>query len=667
MTGWRRIAALFSPILFLLTFAPTAANAQWGVTKHPVSASARIEPAEARRGEQVKLIVTVEVEKEYHIYAMDLRGAEGPIPTEITFAEDAPQVLDPAGAWVEPKPTVKFDKGFEVDIPMHYGSPLEFTRTFTVKPDAAPGEYSLAGVFYVQACTEESCLPPSERTWGAKLTVLEGEPVAVPPPAVANTDPVAEAAPPAPAPQKGLLAFMVGAFGFGLLALLTPCVFPMIPITVTFFTNKAAKSTFHAARAAGIYVLSIIGGFTVIGFGFSLLLLALGRGVESSGFANMLAANPWVNIFFALLYIVFAFALLEVVMLSLPSKWTNRINQKAIGRTDALGIVFKAQVFVLISFTCTAPLLGLLIVQTLSGEWTRPLLGMMAFATGFSLPFFALAMVPQLIGTLPKSGSWLYSIKVVMALLVFAASFKFISNADIVLLKDDMIFTREVLLAIWTTIAAVTAFYLFRFIRLKAEEDASQIGVGRLMAGTLFGAVAIYMAAGLFGTQLHPWVESYMPPNLRADTQVAAAAPGSALPESRTRTGGAYISAGYSWYTEVDEAMAQAKKLNRNLFIDFTGYSCTNCRLMEKTMFPRQEVSDLLEEYVRLKLYTDDRERGAERRAYQAKLFGTVALPFYAIMTPDGQVLAKEEYTQSVERYVDFLKKGVKGQEVALQ
>lgn len=633
---------------------PRVSPAQWGGMKTVVTAEARVEPAEARRGETVRLIVTANVDPEYHLYAMKQPPSEdqfGPIPTEVTFGEEVAALLSPLGEWQEPEITSKFDQGFQRDVNMLYGEKLEFTREYTIPVDATPGRHEIAGSIYHQACTEVSCLPPADAPFQFVLTVLDGEPVepATPPPATAQTNGDARSSSETLVGDATFLRFLLGAFLLGLAALATPCVFPMIPITISFFTSKSSQSPLRAAKYAGIYVFSIILGFTLIGFGISLLLLLFGAGVENSGFAQAIAANPWVNLAFAALYIFFALALFEVVTIQMPQFISMRMNQGAGTRTDWFGIFMKAQVFVVISFTCTAPLLGVLIVQTLTGgDWTRPLFGMTAFATGFALPFFLLALAPQMLSSLPRAGSWLYATKVVMGLIVLAAAFKFISNVDLILLGEQMLLTREVLLAIWTAIAVVITFYLFGFIRLAEEGATEGIGVPRLMLGTTFGTLSLYLATGLFGTALHPFIEAYMPPDLRPSTAVASAG-------SNGETGSAKL----TWHEEMEPAIAEARRTGKNIFIDFTGYTCTNCRLMEKQMFPRPAVQELLSEYVRVKIYTDDRQKGAERQKFQAEIAGTVALPLYLVVTPDLEVLAKEEYTTDEARYVNFLRRGL--------
>lgn len=671
-------------LIFATVLLAAPLPAQWGAAAKVVTVTAAVDPADTTQNADVKITITAKVDAKYHLYGMKQPPAQkegpGPVPTEITLDEASAKILEPAGEWNEPRQTIKFDQGFEREVSYLYGSPLAFTRTFKVKPSTPAGEHKIAGVFLFQACTETSCLPPKEVKFEVVIKVTgtpaaatpavatpTPEPTKAPAAALSTTQPPSTPGPGATAKttgaaqriiaEKSLGSFLLGAFLFGLAALATPCVFPMIPITITFFTKQSGNSRTKSIKLALVYVLAIIAGFSVIGFGISLLLLGAGAGTSRAGFANLIAANPWVNLFFALLYIAFALSLFEVFEFRLPQSLSGKLNQSAQGKSEVTGIIFKALVFVVISFTCTAPLIGALIVQTITGGgWLRPLIGMTAFATGFASPFFLLALAPQWIASLPKAGAWMYSTKIVMGLLVIAAAFKFLSNADLVWNKADMILTREVLLSVWVGLSLVVAFYLFRFIKLPQDDPGEQtIGYLRMMLGAGALVITFYLGAGLFGGKVHAWVDAYLPPDL------APAAAGSQAPAiASNSTGGSEVSAGFSWFTEKEEAVAKAKALGKNIFIDFTGYTCTNCRLMEKNMFPKPEIAGLLNEYVRLKLVTDDRETGQKWQEYQAKTFGTVALPFYAVITPDGEILGTAEYTTDVNEYAGFLKSGLK-------
>ncbi len=646
-----------------------------------ISASASPSTESVSAGSEVTVMVTIKVDSGYHIYAIeqpDWGGKRGPTPTEIRLKEDSKGYLTPTSAWQEPERTIKMDPAFDIEVAYIYGSPLEFKRVFQVNPEIEPGSYTVNLEVFHQACTETSCLVPMAVDVSFELQITEAKESVEPATAYTEdsssesegTQPVEgeKAKDEAKTTAAGAVTsasgqvvrsssfslFLLKSFLLGLLALATPCVFPMIPITISFFANKSGGSTLGSARYAFVYVLSIIAGFTIIGFGLSVILYMVGAGAESSGFANIIASNPWINLFFAALYIGFALTLFEVFEIQLPGSLSNKLNQQAGSSGEYMGIALKALVFVVISFTCTAPLLGVLIVEALGGSWTRPLFGMIAFSAGFALPFFFLALLPQLMNRMPKAGNWLYSVKVVMGLVVLAAAFKFLSNADLVWLRENMILTREVLLAVWAAIALVCALYLFKLIRLSNEEvEDKGLGVTRLMLATLFATLTLYLSAGLFGGKVHTWVEAYLPPDLSPGG-------GSSMVASADGTDQLY------WHKDIEPAIEQARAEGKNIFVDFTGYTCTNCRLMEKSMFPRPEVQELFQEYVLVKLYTDDLEKaedgktyGAKRQAYQAALVNTVALPYYVVMTPDEEVLATEEYTTNVERYVDFLSSGL--------
>ncbi|CAN5230518.1 cytochrome c biogenesis protein CcdA [soil metagenome] len=604
-----------------------------------VQVAARFEPATAKLGEDVSLILTVTIDPKYHIYSQ--HAGTGPISTKIALAPDAPVALK--GDWIEPTPTKRDDPSFG-PIEVILGSPLEFKNTVTI-PATAAGDVEVKGTFLVQACTEVSCLPPAKLPFMATLKLEGGAGAATlkvarvgapatpaPTPALAISTPLEQQ----PVPTANVLVtrsgsflgFILFAFGAGLAALATPCVFPMIPITVTFFTGKGTKTTREAAMNAGVYVLSIIASFAILGFGVA-VLLRIFHG--DAAFVNRLAANPWVNVFFAGLYFFFALSLFEIIHLELPPSLAAKFNKGAIGKSGYGAIAAKAMVFVLISFTCTAPLMGALMVQALGGEWTRPFFGMSAFGAGLGLPFFILAIAPQMLGALPKAGDWLYATKIVMGLLVIAAAFKFVSNADLVWLKERMIFSRGILLTIWTVLFATIAIYLYGFVKL-GEGSGGKIGGGRYFIGTAFGAVALYLALGLFGRPLNVWIEAYLPTDFSQTTE----------------------------FMEVEPALAEAARLNKPLFIDFTGYSCTNCRLMEKDIFPRPEIAKRLDQFVRVKLFTDDLQEGERRQEYQEKTFGTVSLPFYAVMTPEGKVLGTIELERDPEKYAAFLDLGLK-------
>lgn len=651
------LGALLPVLLAVLALAlPFTAFAQKGF-KHPVHPSAAISNPAPSPGDTVRLVVTVDLDEGYHIYGMYLSGS-GPTPTQIEDVE-VPAWLEPLGKWEEPKPTVKFDKGFEVNIELHESFPVEFTREYRVKPGAPAGAAVAKIRFIAQACLKESCLPPKKFPLEVAFTVGGGG--TVPPVPVAPTPAVAEtpapAATPAPVPPPGATkvvappaeppqsfgAFIGIAFAAGLVSLLTPCVFPMIPITISFFTKRASNTRRGAIRLAFTYGFTIIAAFGLFGFVVSVALRALGQGAAATGIVNQIAANPWLNLALTGVFVAFAFSLFGMFDIGLPSGIADRLQKMKGNRTDTIGAMFMALIFVVVSFTCTAPIVGTLMIAAVAGEWLRPLFGFLAYATGFALPFFALALVPSALTSLPKSGGWLHSVKVVMGLLELAAAMKFISNSDLVWRWG--VFNREFVLASWVMIAAATTLYLLGKIRLPHDDESPSISPIRLSWALFFGTVSLVLAGGLAGGRLPKFVEAYLPPDLDHGASVVASAEGREL----------------KFLPEFDLGVAEATRTGKPLFVDFTGYTCTNCRYMEKNVFTDRTVHDLLaERFVLVQLWTDDAKVGERHQELQAERFGTIALPTYVLLTPDGkQTLGMTGYTPDARQFEAFLRRAL--------
>ncbi|MCB2155116.1 thioredoxin family protein [bacterium] len=684
-----RFPSLLVPILLLLAALPGAALAQGfgnlSNFRYPAEVSAAFTPSVALPGEEVRLDVTVDLNEGYHIYAMNL-GAAGPVATAITIGDSTG--VDAIGEWEEPAPETKFDLGFQVDVSYHEGK-VTFSRTYKAQ-DIEPGEYKTDGTILIQICDATSCLPPRKMPFSADMMIRMGreaaaaaatEPTATPTPeptpvveevieveepavVVVESDDSLLEPPPIPGTvnrvssqssgselaRAGMAGLAGAAFLLGLISLLTPCVFPMIPITISFFTKRAASTRAKQVGLSSIYAGSIVAGFAILGFGLAVAMRLFGWGVERAGAINQLAANPWLNLGLAALFIVFALSLFGLFEMQLPSSWTQKLQKRSSGRTDAMGAMLMAIVFVIVSFTCTGPIVGPLIVLTLEGHWLKPFVGLTAYAVGFSLPFFVLGLVPQAISALPKSGGWLNSTKVVMGFLELAAALKFLSNSDLVWSWN--FFTREILLATWVTISFLTTLYLIGMVRLPHDPEKSAVGPGRLMLAIVFGTISLYLTVGLFGGRLHTFIESYLPPDAasrRGGTTVVVAGGGHAEVEE------------LDWIlNDYEAALALAKKENTPLFVDFTGWTCTNCRLMEKEMFPRPRVNELLEKYILVSLYTDDKDVGEKYQRMQAERFGTFSLPFYAIVTPDEETVATfSGLTRNEDEFVDFLRAGL--------
>jgi len=408
----------------------------------------------------------------------------------------------------------------------------------------------------------------------------------------------------------------------GAVSLLTPCVFPMIPITVSYFTNQATSGI----RSALIFAGAIIGSFTALG-----VLLALAFGATG---VQRFAANPYVNLLLAALFVAFALNLFGVYQIAVPSRALTALDSAARDKESSgshvAGAMLMGLTFALTSFTCTAPFIGTVLVTAATGAWREPALGMLAYSTVFALPFFVLALIPQWASRLPKAGRWLESIKVVMGFLELAAALKFISNADLV--WHWGIFTRDVVLALWVALAGLMAAYFV----------ASGPGtVARLAGAAASLGVGIWLATGLVGRSLGERESFLPPPASQRDSYVMS----------------------LNWHlNDLPGAMAVAKQQTKPVFIDFTGYTCTNCRWMEANVFARSDVKAQLNQFALARLFTDgDGPVYETQQAYQERTFNTVALPLYAVLAPDGHTIATlPGLTRDPAVFLAFLEKNAK-------
>ncbi|HRH46610.1 MAG TPA: thioredoxin family protein, partial [Pyrinomonadaceae bacterium] len=356
----------------------------------------------------------------------------------------------------------------------------------------------------------------------------------------------------------------------------------------------------------------------------------------------------WVNIIIAGIFIAFALSLFGAYELGIPSGVMTKIDAYARGKEKSkiVGVLLMGFVFSLTSFTCTAPFVGSLLVLAASGDWLYPILGMLAFSSVFALPFFILVLAPQLVSQPPKSGGWLNSVKVVMGFLEIAAAMKFISNVDLVLHWG--IFTREVVLASWVGVALLITLYLLGVFQLSHDVKTERLGAARVMFALLFVSLGFYLLTGLFGAKLGE-LESFLPISLNENSVVSSTNSGNAK-----STEPEWIKDNY------EAALAKAKAENKSVFIDFTGYTCTNCRWMEANMFPKPEVQTELNKFVKAQLFTDgDGEIYEKQQKFQEEKFNTVALPLYAIVDANGITKATfPGLTRDKDEFVKFLKAG---------
>jgi thiol:disulfide interchange protein DsbD len=692
-----RLVNLLSAVAWLLIFSG-AARAQNPVT-WAVKANA---PATLKAGDKFTAQVTAQIAPGWHLYSIT-HGAGGPIPTRITIPDG--QSFRLAGGVSGPRPRVEMDPNFQINTETHEGS-ATFHLPLVVAGDAPAGAQQLNINVRFQACDDTKCLPPRTVKLNAPVALAAAvaalpAPSASPTPAsqsakasptptpaaatTANSNnntvqpltsptPAAATSTDAPVPaasmdpsggdtagtttatkeslsgvnrESSLWSFLWLAITVGALSLLTPCVFPMVPITVSYFTNHAAGNRRAALRDAVIYSLGIILTFTALGVALAVLFGAAG--------INKFAANPWVNIVITLIFLSFAMSLFGAFKLQVPSSILTKLDALSRKEEGAAGsgghviaLLLMGLTFSLTSFTCTAPFVGTLLVMAAQGDWIYPVTGMLAFSTVFALPFFVLALAPQLVSQLPKSGGWLNAVKVVMGLLEVAAAMKFLSNVDLVWRWG--IFTREVVLASWVAVALLITFYLLGKFQLTHDMATERIGALRLMVSLIFLSLGFYLLTGLFGARLGE-LESFLPPATEGSAAAAFASSGGAA----TRTGE------LSWITnDYEGALKQARGQSKAMFIDFTGYTCTNCRWMEAKMFPRGAVRQELEKYVRVRLYTDGEGQPYEGfQQMQQEKFGTVALPLYAVLSGDGSILTTfAGLTRNEAEFVTFLKLG---------
>ncbi len=604
--------------------------------KEPVSFQIEADPTMAFPGEAVTIWINAVMSDDWHIYSTTT-PAGGPVPTQIQLQSG--KNFQQVGRVLQPEPKKEYDPNFDMVVE-YYGDQVKFGVQFTVSDTPALGTHGIEGTIIYMLCNELSCLPPTPYTFTVPIQLTEGSPrpqytirvpALTPKPGKQEFHGLDSITDVDRAVSEGISSFLYLAFTMGFLALLTPCVFPMVPITVSFFTKQQSQTRAESLVKSLVYCGGIVFTFTGLG-----LLLAATLGASG---AALFAANPWINLFITGLFVAFALSLFGLFEIRIPYGFLTRLNSVQGGGYGA--ILVMGFTFTLTSFTCTAPFVGTLLVLTSQGTWAWPMMGMLAFSCAFALPFFFLALFPQGLNALPQSGGWLNSMKVVMGFLELAAALKFLSNADLV--WNWGLISREVFLAIWIAIFALCTIYLLGKIRLKYDTPLESVGSLRLMTSMCCLAFSLYLVTGLFGSPLGE-LDAFFPPY-------------SAKGEIAQMKGGET----FTWRSEIEPALAEASMSGRPVFIDFTGYACTNCRWMEANIFPDPEVRRLLESMILVQLYTDGQgEMYARNREFQQTRFDTVALPFYAILSPNNEIVSSfQGLTRDKNLFISFLKQGL--------
>lgn len=572
----------------------------------------------------------------WHLYSPTTPPG-GPIPTKIELAGD--EAVAGFEIYQRP-PTVKFDPNFQLETETYAGEAV-FLVVVTLASGAAPGPVDLSARVRYQLCTDKVCLPPVRKTATATLLVdsaATSPPASIPAGFVVSVPvggSVAPAEPPAPArgsgaDQGGTLAFLAVAFGLGLAAIFTPCVFPMIPITMSFFLKQHTRVRRDTVIQATVFCGGIIVLFSSLGLVTTAVLGPFG--------VVQLGSNPWVNAFIALVFLAFGLSLLGAFEITLPSGLLTRLD-RASHRGGYAGTLIMGLTFSLAAFACVGPFVGTLLAASVQAGGLRPLLGMLAFATGLASPFFLLALFPAWLRRMPKSGGWLARVKVVLGFVILAAMVKYVSNVDQVMQWG--LLGRERFLAIWIVLFFMTGLYLLGFLRLEGVNPDDKVGLGRLLTGAAFLVLAISLLPGMFGGRLGE-LDAYVP-----------AAEGTGPLASAQRSGGGLV-----WMkNRYEEALATAREEGKLLLVSFTGYACTNCHWMKANMFPRPEVAGALADFILVGLYTDGTDETSRRnQALQESRFATVAIPYYAILDGDENVIATfAGLTRDSEEFVAFL------------
>lgn len=595
-------------------------------------------PESAKAGEVFTVEVKATIEENWNLYSILNAPDAGPYPTSFTANSDNFVI---AGEIIESEAKVDFDPNFETELGLH-ANRATFKIPVAVKTNVDGAQNLDVEVFY-QACDDRVCLPPKKKSIIAAVNIdgVADEVYAGLNDAEHNStsgDTAVISDKKDDFGQDGILSFMWVAILAGFAALLTPCVFPIIPLTVSYFSNqKEAKKPVGKALLFG---LAIVATFTLLG-----LLLALMLGASG---AQRFASNPIVNIIIATILIVFAVSLFGLFELRLPYKFTNFLNKKSNESSGLMGILFLALTISAVSFSCTAPFVGAVFAATVGGEWFYPVLGMIGFSAAFASPFVLFAMFPSWLESMPKSGSWMNLVKVILGFILLATSLKFISDVDLVWQWE--LISRPFVIAAWIVIFILAGLYTLGFITLQHETKPEYISVGRLVLSMPLLIFSFYLLPGLFGASLGVW-DSWLPPKQPTDVSIVSSI-------GTTNTSSAADAD--IWSEDLEASIEMAIEENKPVFIDYSGYTCTNCRAMEANIFPLEEVQQQFEKMVLVRLYTDGGKDAQKNQRIQFEMTGNVALPTYVIYDPVNEKVIKQAlgYTKK-DKFVSFLKSGI--------
>ncbi|WNM18444.1 protein-disulfide reductase DsbD family protein [Flavobacterium capsici] len=663
-------------LLLLLAFLSiTTATAQM---VKPVKWNSKVEKISET---EVNLIMEATIEKDWHVYSQFTPDG-GPLPAEFDF-KDAKGNYELIGKVKESPYKKQYNDIFEVDE-YYFANKATFTQKVKI---TNPKLTTIKATIDFQVC-KEVCIndnnaftftlpklnPAAKEETVATPTETVVEDTAKATEVTVDTTTVAKATPattptetPKPEEKKGLWTIFFLAFLGGFAALLTPCVFPMIPMTVSFFT-KQSKNPAQGKRNAILYGVSIIAIYLILG--------SLVTGIFGAEALNELSTDVWFNIIFFLLLVVFAASFLGAFEIMLPNSWANKVDRQA-DKGGIVGIFFMALALAIVSFSCTGPIVGTLLVESASKGGIAPTIGMLGFSSALALPFMLFAMFPSWLSSLPKSGGWLNTVKVSLGFLELALAFKFLSQADLVLQLH--LLEREVFLAIWIAIFGTWALYLFGKITTPHDSPMTHISVGRLSFGVLVLAFTIYMIPGLFGAPLK-LISAFPPPQTYSESPRGFFGGSSANTEVELPEGAELGEHDIITFHDYADGFAYAKKVNKPIMLDFTGYACVNCRKMEINVWSDEKVLQVLKnDVVLISLYVDDKRLLPADEQYVSKETGkevktignkwtdfiitrykTNTQPYYVLTDLNEKSLNTPiSYTPNIDEYLAWLKDGI--------
>ncbi|MCL1822085.1 MAG: thioredoxin family protein [Prolixibacteraceae bacterium] len=584
-----------------------------------------------RNGAEAELFFTAVIDKNWHLYDTEMEGeGDGPVPTQFIFADTTFFSFD-GKLQKESQSIEHFDNNLKLKV-RFYSDKAVFRQKIILKPDHPE---AITGYVTYMACDDEECLPPTDVNFSFSLTDAIKD-IALDKVANSGT-------------EQNLWLFILISILAGLAAILTPCVFPMIPMTVSFFM-RGSNDRRKGIRTAIVFGLSILAIFTLLGALFSV-------GLFGPNVGNILSTHWIPNLIFFTLFVIFALSFFGLFEIVLPGGLGNKTEAEA-DKGGFMGAFFMAMTTVIVSFSCTGPFIGALIIEAVQDGGMRPLIGMFFFGLAFAAVFMLLAIFPSALNKLPKSGAWMNSIKIVFAFILFAFSLKFLSNIDQV--YGFNIISRDVYLAVWIVLFSLLGLYFLGKIKFAHDGDAPHLSVGRLMLVIATFAFTLYLFTGLLGAPLRS-ISAVLPPQT-SQPGIAVRYPANTQPASQQSTCGPakyadklHIPLGLQGYFDYQQGMDCAKEQNKPVFLVFKGHACANCKKMENSVWTDPEVLNMLaNDYVIVALYTDDKttlpesEWGTGVDGRQLKTmgkvnlehlisnYGTNTIPYHVIIEPDG-------------------------------